>query len=180
LQNFSQLRTLLIFNSRIPVKSIHRIAKVLVEQTPDIEVRLSYVSMDNWIKAFQIKHKLLPHSIKVLCTFDDRALSPTDHDLDQSQPEQPKDDNKAHPNNCNDESQHEHDSNSLCETEPGDYSLGTKRPYHDYWDTPSDVNKRTREFKISEKIRSIDFGTCTVNLYTICSEAKICLQELLA
>jgi hypothetical protein len=42
--------------------------------------------------------------------------------------------------------------------------LGIKRPYHDYWDTPSDMDKRAREFKMIEKIRSIDFGKLTVDI----------------
>jgi hypothetical protein len=117
--------------------------------------------MDRWIQAFKIRHQIVAHNIKVSCCFCRLPLSPADDG--QNQILQLGCEGDSRNIGTDNESRSDLDSIELCETEPVDYSLGSKRPYHDYWDTPSDMDQRAREFKMIEKIRSIDFGKLTVD-----------------
>jgi hypothetical protein len=128
---------------------------------PHLEVVLDDDIMDRWIQAFKIRHQIVAHNIKVSCCFCRLPISSADDG--QNQVLQSGGEGESRTIGTDNESWSDLDSNELCETEPGDYSLGSKRPYHDYWDTPSDVDRRTRDFKMIEKIRSIDFGKLTVD-----------------
>ncbi|KAI8582854.1 hypothetical protein K450DRAFT_225119 [Umbelopsis ramanniana AG] len=95
------------------------------------------------MKAFQKKHNELA-------------------DDSQSQHAQLSGEAKPHISDNDNDSQFDLDSIELCETEPGDYSLGSKRPSHDYWETTTDVRKRIEEFIRAEKFRSIVSGQARV------------------
>ncbi|KAI9288552.1 hypothetical protein BC943DRAFT_357420 [Umbelopsis sp. AD052] len=161
LRAFNRLQTLLIVNSNVTEKSLHRLTTVLAMERPHLEVFLDHNdSIGRWVNAFRIRHRLVSHNIKVSCQFDDIHISLADDS--QSQHKQSSGEDKFHISNIDSESRLDLDSNDLCETEPGGYSLGSKRPSHDYWETTPDVNKRIKDFIKAEKIRSIVSGQARV------------------
>jgi hypothetical protein len=69
---------MLIINSEIPTKSIHRITSALVKATPHLEVFLDCYDMDRWIQAFSIRHKFVSYNIKVSYRSHHLPISPAD------------------------------------------------------------------------------------------------------
>ncbi|KAG2181710.1 hypothetical protein INT44_008525 [Umbelopsis vinacea] len=140
LRAFNRLQILLIVNSNVTEKSLHRLTAVLAMERPHLEVCLDHDdSIGRWVNAFRIRHRLVSHNIKVSCQFDDLHISLADDS--QSQHEQSSGEDKFHISNIDSESRLDLDSNDLCETEPGGYSL---------------------DFIKAEKIRSIVSGQARV------------------
>jgi hypothetical protein len=112
LQKFSRLQTLLVLNSKIPVQTIHRVSKILVDVAPHLEVVLDYDDMDTWIQAFKMTHKAVAHNIKVSYCFRRLPISPADDG--QSQVLQSGGEGKSRTIGTDNESLSDLDSNELC------------------------------------------------------------------
>ncbi|KAI8582853.1 hypothetical protein K450DRAFT_225117 [Umbelopsis ramanniana AG] len=52
---------MLIVNLDIPLKSLHRVTRVLAVERPRLEVCLNYDSIGRWMNAFRIGYRLVSH-----------------------------------------------------------------------------------------------------------------------